>query len=244
MGSARWGRGPTDQVGVGPVIRAVAFDASETLFTNAHLVPSILEVSRRSLPDLEPEDVDRAIGLVGDEGKWPEDSANHADRHRRWTEFYFEVSTRMGILASSERAAVANAAANAVCDPLSYELFPDVLPTLLRLKQAGYALAIISNFDSLLAAIVERLRLDSFFPVVITSWQVQAYKPNKIIFEHAVTQLGLSPSEVLFVGDSPYSDMAGALGAGMHPLLIDRTGTVGPWKGPRINDLGRVLDHV
>ena len=44
------------------------------------------------------------------------------------------------------------------------------------------------------------------------------------MFEHALALAGPRPRRCVHVGDSPSEDVAGALAAGIEPVLIDRTG--------------------
>ena len=47
-------------------------------------------------------------------------------------------------------------------------------------------------------------------------------KPKAVIFEVALSRLGVSAGEALFVGDRPDLDVAGAQGVGMHVAWINR----------------------
>lgn len=57
---------------------------------------------------------------------------------------------------------------------------------------------------------------------VVTSEDVRAYKPNRVIFEAALAALGLPADRVLHVGDSWSADVLGAAGAGIRPVWVDR----------------------
>ena len=59
---------------------------------------------------------------------------------------------------------------------------------------------------------------------IVSGEMVQAYKPHKEVFEKALAISGYSAGEVLHIGDSVVSDVKGALGAGITPVLIDRKG--------------------
>ena len=49
-------------------------------------------------------------------------------------------------------------------------------------------------------------------------------KPDPRLFEIALREAGCEPHELLHVGDSPESDVAGALNADVEPVLLDRDG--------------------
>ena len=57
---------------------------------------------------------------------------------------------------------------------------------------------------------------------IISGETVRAYKPHKEVFSYALKQSGLSPKEVVHIGDSVISDVTGASAAGITPILIDR----------------------
>lgn len=47
-------------------------------------------------------------------------------------------------------------------------------------------------------------------------------KPDRRIYEHAMTKLNVAPEQCLFVGDSMRHDIQGAHAVGIEPVLIDR----------------------
>ena len=79
----------------------------------------------------------------------------------------------------------------------------------------------VSNADTdpLMAAISRhRLRFDA----VATSESVRAYKPDPAIFLAAANRLGIQPKDLIHVGDSLHSDVAGAAVAGVGAVWIRR----------------------
>jgi 2-haloacid dehalogenase/putative hydrolase of the HAD superfamily len=59
---------------------------------------------------------------------------------------------------------------------------------------------------------------------VVTSEQARAYKPRPEPFRLALDRLGLGPGEVIHIGDSPSSDVAGAAALGIDTAFLDRGG--------------------
>jgi len=110
-------------------------------------------------------------------------------------------------------------------EPASWRLFPDVLPCLRALREAGLRLGIVSNFDSRLTRICEGLGLSSAADFVLASVEAGFAKPSRRIFEAAAELAGAAASRVLMVGDSWEEDVAGARAAGCRALLLDRGGT-------------------
>ena len=109
--------------------------------------------------------------------------------------------------------------------PPAWRVYPEVPAVLASLRGRGVMLAVVSNFDSRLAPLLDGLGLTAFFDTVVCSGGVGAAKPDGAIFAHALAALGIEASEALHVGDSPEADYAGARAAGMEALLVDRGST-------------------
>jgi putative hydrolase of the HAD superfamily len=105
---------------------------------------------------------------------------------------------------------------------LRFTVFADVMPALTRLRAAGTALVVVSNWDASLHDVLARLGLAALLDAVVTSAEAGARKPNPAIFK-AVGR----PIE-RHVGDSEHEDVAGARAAGIEPVLIRRDGAPGP----------------
>jgi len=107
-------------------------------------------------------------------------------------------------------------------DPASWKIFDDVLPVLSALRGAGARLAIVSNWDSGLPALLDRLDLASWFDTIVVSHLEGMEKPRPELFLRAVSRLGGVPEEALHVGDVPELDEAGATAAGIASVIVDR----------------------
>jgi len=107
-------------------------------------------------------------------------------------------------------------------DPASWMVFDDVVPVLRALRQAGARLAIVSNWDSGLPALLGRLGLASWFDAIVVSHLEGMEKPRPELFLRAVARLRGEPREALHVGDVPELDEAGARAAGIANVIVDR----------------------
>ncbi len=107
---------------------------------------------------------------------------------------------------------------------LRFRPYPDVAPLLGRLRLLGTRTAVVSNWDVSLRAILSELGLGGLFDEVVVSAEAGVTKPGKDIFELALERLGSPARKALFVGDSLETDVAGALGAGIRGVLLDRAG--------------------
>ena len=59
---------------------------------------------------------------------------------------------------------------------------------------------------------------------VFTSEDARSYKPRKELFEFALTGVGLPAGQVVHIGDSLGSDVAGASSAGINTIWVNRSG--------------------
>jgi putative hydrolase of the HAD superfamily len=106
--------------------------------------------------------------------------------------------------------------------PEAWRIFDDVQPTLQTLRDCGFKLGIISNWDERLRPLLARLELDAYFDLIVISAEVGFAKPSCQIFQRAVPLLGVPPGSIVHVGDSLEEDVAGATAAGLHGLLLER----------------------
>jgi len=107
-------------------------------------------------------------------------------------------------------------------DPASWQVFDDVMPALAELRDDGARLGIVSNWDSGLPALIERLGLGPWFDTVVVSHLEGVEKPSPELFRRAIARLHGAPGECLHVGDVPELDRAGASAAGIASVLVDR----------------------
>ncbi len=126
----------------------------------------------------------------------------------------------------------------------AWSLYPDTVSTLLALKDAGFILGVISNFDSRLFGILDGLGVAHHFDSVVISSRAGYAKPAPEIFHAALTRHGLKAEEALHIGDSPDNDAAGAEAAGISALLLDRAETLLPNSFVKIRTLRDVLPIV
>lgn len=99
------------------------------------------------------------------------------------------------------------------------QFFPDVLPALEALAQR-FAIVAVTNGN----ANLEAIGLRHLFHDIVTAVDVGAAKPAPVIFEVAVQRAGVTPAEVLHVGDHPELDVDGARSAGLKTAWMNRNG--------------------
>jgi putative hydrolase of the HAD superfamily len=96
--------------------------------------------------------------------------------------------------------------------------------TLTKLRDLGYRLAVISNSDGSVEAMLERLGLKKHLDYVIDSKVVGLEKPDRRIFDMALKRSGAPADRSVYVGDMFHIDVLGARGAGMDAVLLDPAG--------------------
>lgn len=99
-------------------------------------------------------------------------------------------------------------------------MYPDSLVFLDAVKLPVYILSNIDRADIMMALAQHHLS----FAQVITSEDVRSYKPRAEMFHAGLQEAVLEPHEVLHVGDSVSSDVAGACAMGIPVAWINRTG--------------------
>lgn len=97
----------------------------------------------------------------------------------------------------------------------------DVFPLLQFLKDSGYVLGLVSNRDDPYHDEIKNMKLDSYFKFILAGGEVNAFKPDKLIFDHALKLAGTSASETMYIGDNYFADVVGARRAGLIPVLYD-----------------------
>lgn len=129
---------------------------------------------------------------------------------------------------------------------LELPAFADVPPALERLHGSGERLAVLSNATRhMLDPLISRNGLTHIFNAVLTSEQVQVFKPDRHLYSMAADRFWARPNEVLFVTTNGF-DVAGAKAAGLTVCWVDRHGLpldpLGFEPDMRVHDLGELAD--
>ncbi|MCO5946261.1 YjjG family noncanonical pyrimidine nucleotidase [Mucilaginibacter flavidus] len=115
--------------------------------------------------------------------------------------------------------------------PTKTNLFPHAHETLEYL-QSKYTLHLISNgFKEASTLKIGNTNIGKYFDKVIISEVVGINKPDKAIFEHALTVAGAQKHESIMIGDSLEADVYGALNFGMDAIYFN------PFNAPKPDDV-------
>jgi len=105
--------------------------------------------------------------------------------------------------------------------PGQKQLYPDVIETLDYLKQRGYRMHIITNgFTEVQHRKIASSGLRQYFDRIFISEEIQAPKPDKRIFQHALKCCNSKKSKSIMIGDSWDSDILGAKSIGISQVFV------------------------
>ncbi|MEX2359272.1 MAG: HAD-IA family hydrolase [Pirellulaceae bacterium] len=105
--------------------------------------------------------------------------------------------------------------------PSSWRPFDDVAPLVRELQRRGYEVGVASNFDDRLPPIIEHY-FARFELLVFVSSELGSVKPSRQFFTEIESRTGLSPAELLLVGDDEENDYHAPRAAGWQACLVDR----------------------
>jgi len=106
----------------------------------------------------------------------------------------------------------------------NWALEEDAIPTLKKLEESGYRLGIISNAgdNQDVQQLVGKFKIRQYFDFILTSAACSYRKPHPRIFELALANWYLLPTEAVMVGDNLTADIQGAQNAGLYGVWISR----------------------
>lgn len=102
-------------------------------------------------------------------------------------------------------------------------LYPGAEDVLTSLRQQGLRVALLSNITSHQAA-VDILRtnvIESYFDPILTSALLGRVKPHPSAFLSVVEQWQCAPEDVVMIGDTIATDIAGASAVRMRSILVE-----------------------
>ncbi|MDP3980513.1 MAG: HAD-IA family hydrolase [Chlamydiota bacterium] len=201
--------------------KAVFFDAGGTLFCPYRSVGDIYaDTAKRHGLDVTGEEVDRCFREI-----WLRKSSLSAlestlDERTWWYELVHEVFLSLGVFDDFD--AFFNELHELFARPEIWHLYPEVPGVLETLRADGYILGIVSNWDSRLVALCEKLGIQAHFDFILASAIVGSSKPHRGIFDEALMRAQVKPEEALHIGDSMKDDYEASTALGIQSLLIDR----------------------
>ena len=107
-------------------------------------------------------------------------------------------------------------------------LAPEALRVLDALR-GDFRLALVSNHTTeIQLEKIDRLGIADCFDAIVTSEEAGCEKPDRAIFQFALSRLDAAPDEAAMIGDHPVGDIAGARQAGIRAIYTRQFAGDGP----------------
>jgi putative hydrolase of the HAD superfamily len=119
------------------------------------------------------------------------------------------------------------------------QILPGTREALERIRKQ-YSIAVISNSDGRIDAVLRRCGICDCFASITDSGNVGHEKPHSAIFEAALRRMNADPAESLYVGDVYSIDYLGATNAGMQAVLFDVARAYRDRDLPRVESLAEL----
>lgn len=220
-----------------PAIKAVFFDFGDTLWhfpdatypTEERIHQEITLRYKKFLSEQEilvPDSIDRLSQEIHSQWRASEVRADAGEfQSPDYLAIVHSVFEVEGIELSDSQVATLWELSNAGTSFLGCRLFEDVFDTLNWLREGGIQIGAITNRAHGGSSFLEELRdkgILQYFDVVVSSDQVGVRKPHSVIFQQALTELGVKPENAMHVGDRLQADIEGARHAGLTAVWMRR----------------------
>ncbi len=223
---------PADSSLTSRSIRAVFLDAGLTLiYSELSLSEQCFVVGREHDLPVNMEDMEGAIQraaahLHHAHRSNPDLWSSDALVNRLWIDYYTAIYRETGVQASAdllERCAVE--IYRQFLGPGAWTLYPDVLPMLRQLREGGYTVGVVSDWESaLVGKVLLPLGVGPYIDFMVVSTVMREAKPGSGLYREALSRAGVAPHEAVHVGDNYITDVLGARSAGIEGILLDRDG--------------------
>jgi HAD superfamily hydrolase (TIGR01509 family) len=214
-----------------PKPRYVFFDVGNTLlFPNRRRM--LAPLPEELHPTLEAwQSLERRTKLEFDRS-----TTNGKIDHGFWWTFYTHLLQEAGRLDDDiRRTLVENTQRSANWD----QILPGTREALDRIRK-HFSIAVISNADGRIDAVLERCGICDCFAAITDSGIVGLEKPDPAIFRAALRQMNADPGESLYVGDVYCVDYVGATRAGIQAVLFDVAGAYKNRELPRVESMAEL----
>ncbi|UFU00679.1 HAD family hydrolase [Radiobacillus kanasensis] len=123
--------------------------------------------------------------------------------------------------------------------------FPNLIETLDQLACYGYKMGIITNGkDPFQMNNIRALHIENYLDTILISEKEKLKKPDPLLFQRGLKQLGVQASEAFFVGDHPKNDIEAAHKVGMQTIWKRTDYENVPKADFIIDDLHEILDII
>jgi putative hydrolase of the HAD superfamily len=153
---------------------------------------------------------------------------HHGDAASRWHPYWLSYASACGVDDRDLDAAATALSAEMGLGAAWTDEMPGAREAIRDIAASGVSIVVVSNADG---TVESQLRAHGICQVgdgpgavitaILDSAVVGVAKPDPAIFHLALEVAGVPAERALMVGDTPAADVAGALAAGVRPVLID-----------------------
>jgi HAD superfamily hydrolase (TIGR01549 family) len=210
-------------------IKAVIFDLGNTLLYFDGNWPEVFSRANQGMTDRLAQ-----AGLALDRERFIKDFRDRLDTYHNQREIDFlELSTARiledtlaahGFLSVREKVKMEALAGLYAASQEFWIPEEDLIPTMEALQLSGIRMGVISNAgdDRDVQTLVDKARIRPYLEYILTSAASGMRKPDHRIFALGLQFFGLSPMEVVMVGDTLNADILGANLMGITSVWITR----------------------
>lgn len=215
-----------------PTVRAVFFDADDTLF---HVHPSIGHIYSdhfiRYGIDASCDEINGVLPKIwsGFKSEYENAHNDYETWRTREQEMWFKF---IGIVAGEFSPSEISPQMQeeiyfSFARASSRKLYDGIRELLASLRARGIITGVLTNNDERMIQLFDELELQPLFDHLLPTTTLGWKKPSINCFRVVEQRIGCSPSEILYIGDSLEHDVRGAQNAGWHTLWFNPRGRAG-----------------
>lgn len=122
-----------------------------------------------------------------------------------------------------------------------YRLVRGIRELLNELRDARIIQGVVSNWPPSLNAFLDYHDLSGYFSVIVGSGEFGVAKPEPAIFLKALAEIGVSPTDCIYIGDHPENDIKPAGMLGMQVIQFDPQGR---WNDAHSRNVPTLRGHL
>lgn len=126
----------------------------------------------------------------------------------------------------------------------AWAIFPETKDVLSHLKNRGYKMIVVSNFDSRVYDVCQDLEIKQYFDDFVISSEVGYAKPSIKIFLAALKRNDLTPDQCVHIGDNFTNDYICPTTIGINALFLDREGKSNYNGSDKISNLNEIMQKL
>lgn len=120
---------------------------------------------------------------------------------------------------------------------------PGAVECLRKLRAAGFAIAVCSNWGWDLQADLQGTGLVGQIDVFVPSARTGFRKPHPQVYRSTLARAGFAAGHAVFVGDSLNTDVLGPRRVGIRSVLLAKA-DVDAYRGPRVESLAAAAELI